>query len=286
MAVPHDLILEITSELVISHSRSVSESAGQKRVLHPKFTMARAPSSAREARALPKLGNELLVRNGRFLPALSCDSQIFEVFQQFFVFGGCNNDGCTFAAIVGDVLNRIAHEKRLEESDVIRNRDPRTIKVRLRGTSKPTREARALPRLFHRSSLTTCHLMVAMRLFRFALLFLLLLLSGCFGVIPSRLRMFPTRLRVMRNRLRMARPLMWLVARTSVSGCFARVRFGLVSLKIRLVAVICGPDLVPVCFSVSCALAFMFRYVPGLVSRSCSSPKSLCALAMLLAFVE
>jgi hypothetical protein len=64
--------------------------------------MARAPSSAREARALPKLGNELLVRNGRLLAALRYDCQIFEVFQQFFVVGDWNNDGCTFAVIVGD----------------------------------------------------------------------------------------------------------------------------------------------------------------------------------------
>jgi hypothetical protein len=57
-----------------------------------------------------ELGNKLLVRNGRLLAALSYDGQIFEVFQQFFVLGDWNNDGCTFAAIVGDVLNRIAHE--------------------------------------------------------------------------------------------------------------------------------------------------------------------------------
>ena len=71
-----------------------------------------------------ELGNKLLVRNGRLLAALSYNGQIFEVFQQFFVLGDWNNDGCTFAAIVGDVLNRVAHERRLEERALICNRSP------------------------------------------------------------------------------------------------------------------------------------------------------------------
>ncbi len=66
----------------------------------------------KEAIAL-ELGNELLVRNGRLLPALSYDGQIFEVFQQFFVIRDWNNDGCTFAAIVGNVPNRLAHERKI-----------------------------------------------------------------------------------------------------------------------------------------------------------------------------
>jgi hypothetical protein len=47
----------------------------------------------------------LLVRNGRLAAALGYDGQIFEVVQQFFVVGDWNNDGCAFAAIVGDVFN-------------------------------------------------------------------------------------------------------------------------------------------------------------------------------------
>lgn len=125
--------------------------------------------------------------------------------------------------------------------------------------------------------------MVAVRLFRFALLFLLVLLSSRFGGIPSLLRMFATRLRLMRNRLRMARPLIWPVARTSVSGCFAIVRFGLVSLNVSLVPVVFGPVLIPVCCSTARPLSMAFRQVRGLVSRSCASLTSLCALAVLRA---
>src|SRR6266480_1210676 len=35
------------------------------------------------------------------------------VFQQFFVICDWNNDGCTFAAIVRNVLNRLAHERKI-----------------------------------------------------------------------------------------------------------------------------------------------------------------------------
>jgi hypothetical protein len=66
----------------------------------------------KEAIAL-ELGNELLVRNGGLLPALCYDGQIFEVFQQLFVLSDWNNDSRTFAAIVGNVLNRIAHERKI-----------------------------------------------------------------------------------------------------------------------------------------------------------------------------
>ena len=64
------------------------------------------------------------MRNGRFPPALSYDGQIFEVFQEFFVVGDRNNDGCTFAAIVGNVFNRIAHDGKLEETERICNGGP------------------------------------------------------------------------------------------------------------------------------------------------------------------
>ena len=66
----------------------------------------------KEAIAL-ELGNELLVRNGGLSPALCYDGQIFQVFQQFFVVGDWKNDGCAFAAIIRDVLNRIAHWRKI-----------------------------------------------------------------------------------------------------------------------------------------------------------------------------
>ncbi len=62
----------------------------------------------KEAIAL-ELGNELLVRNGGFSPALCYDGKIFQVLQQFFVVGDWKNDGCAFAAIVSDIFNGIAH---------------------------------------------------------------------------------------------------------------------------------------------------------------------------------
>jgi hypothetical protein len=74
----------------------------------------------KEAIAL-ELGNELLVRNGGLLPALCYDGQIFEVFQQLFVLSDWNNDSRTFAPIVGNVLNRIAHDWRLAETAMIGN---------------------------------------------------------------------------------------------------------------------------------------------------------------------
>jgi hypothetical protein len=66
----------------------------------------------KEAIAL-ELGNELLVRNGGLSPALCYDGQVFQVFQQFFVVGDWKHDGCAFAAIIGDVLNRIAHWRKI-----------------------------------------------------------------------------------------------------------------------------------------------------------------------------
>ena len=70
-----------------------------------------------------ELGNELLVRNGRLLPALCYDGQIFQVFQQFFVVGDWQNDPRAFAAVIRDVLNRIAHKRRLAETEAICNAD-------------------------------------------------------------------------------------------------------------------------------------------------------------------
>ena len=49
------------------------------------------------------------MRNGRLLPALSYDGQIFQVFQQFFVICDWKNDRCAFAAIIRDIFNRISH---------------------------------------------------------------------------------------------------------------------------------------------------------------------------------
>ena len=44
------------------------------------------------------------------LPGCMADGQIFQVFQQFFVVGDWQHDRSTFAAIIRDVLNRIAHK--------------------------------------------------------------------------------------------------------------------------------------------------------------------------------
>ena len=74
----------------------------------------------KEAIAL-ELGNELLMRNGWLLPALSYYRQIFQVFQQFLVVGDRKNDGCALATIIRDVLNRIAHRRRLAETEAVRN---------------------------------------------------------------------------------------------------------------------------------------------------------------------
>ena len=78
------------------------------------------------------------------------------------------------------------------------------------------------------------------------------------------------------------------VSRTSGSGLFAGVHFGLVSLKISLlVHVIFGSVLVPVFFSIhSCSLAVVFSHVPGLVftftctRSSCSAESLFTALAL------
>ena len=87
-----------------------------------KVRSGETPKPTRGTHALPKLGNELLVRNGRLLPALCYDGQIFQVFQEFSVVGDWNNDGCAFAAVVRDVPNRIAHERKiLAETEAIRN---------------------------------------------------------------------------------------------------------------------------------------------------------------------
>ena len=67
------------------------------------------------------VSNELLVRNGRLLPALCYDGQIFQVFEQFFVICNWKNYRCAFAAIIRDVLNRIAHRRRLAEAEAVRN---------------------------------------------------------------------------------------------------------------------------------------------------------------------
>ena len=72
-----------------------------------RFCETRKPT--RETHALPKLGNELLVRDVRLLPALSYDSQIFQILEQFLVLSHWKNHGCTLATIIRDVLNRIAH---------------------------------------------------------------------------------------------------------------------------------------------------------------------------------
>ena len=104
-----------------------------------------APADLKEAIALD-LGNELLVRNGRLLPAFDYDGQIFKVFQKFFVVGDGDNDRRAFAAIVGNVLYGIAHDWRIAESNVVCNPDACIIEVRLRGTRKPARETRALSR--------------------------------------------------------------------------------------------------------------------------------------------
>ena len=112
------------------------------------------PKPTRGTRALPKLGNELLVRNGRLLAALRYDCQIFEVFQQFFVVGDWNNDGCTFAVFVGDVLNRIAHERKIrgKGADLQWQRES---KIRFRETRVLPKEC-AIPRWTgHRPVATT-----------------------------------------------------------------------------------------------------------------------------------
>ena len=74
----------------------------------------------KEAIAL-ELSDELLVWNGWLLPALGYDRQIFQVFQQFFVIGDWKDYCRAFAAIIRDVLNRIAHERSLRETAVICN---------------------------------------------------------------------------------------------------------------------------------------------------------------------
>ena len=123
--------------------------------------------------------------------------------------------------------------------------------------------------------------MVAVRLFRFALLFLLLLLSGRFGAIPSRLRMLPSHLWTMRSHFGLAR----LLSHLMVPARRPLVLFGFASLDISPVVLIFDPEFVAVLLSIPGLFAVMFSYVPGLVFSRCS-PTSLCALAVLLALVE
>lgn len=61
------------------------------------------------------------MRNGGLSPTLGYDSQIFQVFQQFFVVRDWKNDGCALAVIIRDVLNSIAHGQRLLEKEPTRN---------------------------------------------------------------------------------------------------------------------------------------------------------------------
>jgi len=103
------------------------------------FALIFATADLKEAIAL-ELGNELLVRNGRLLPAFDYDGQIFKVFQKFFVVGDGDNDRRAFAAIVGNVLYGIAHDWRIAESNVVCNPDACIIEVRLRET--PNQHAR------------------------------------------------------------------------------------------------------------------------------------------------
>jgi hypothetical protein len=73
-------------------------------------------SSSKEAIAL-ELGNKLLVRNGWLSAALSYDCQIFQIFQQFFIVGNRKHNGCAFAALISDVLYRIAHDSMITVAD-------------------------------------------------------------------------------------------------------------------------------------------------------------------------
>jgi len=61
------------------------------------------------------------MRDVRFLSALSYDSQIFKILEQFLVLSHWKNHGCTLATIIRDVLNGIAHAGRLAETHVICN---------------------------------------------------------------------------------------------------------------------------------------------------------------------
>jgi hypothetical protein len=104
-----------------------------------------------------ELGNELLVRNGRLLPALCYDGQIFQVFQQFFVVGDWQNDRRAFAAIVGDVFNRITHARRLAETEAICNESKessfwRGAKTNTLATANPSCGGRGRPHTVRASS--------------------------------------------------------------------------------------------------------------------------------------
>jgi len=98
----------------------------------------------KEAIAL-ELGNELLVRNGRLVAPLGYHGQIFQVFQQFLVVGDWKNHGRTFAAVIGDVFNSIAHQTRLAETEAIRN--PGREKFATRESFRSRQHAPPSPRL-------------------------------------------------------------------------------------------------------------------------------------------
>ena len=110
--------------------------------------------------------------------------------------------------------------------------------------------------------------------FGFALLFLtLLLLPGRVAAIHSRLRMIRAHLVLRMVRWSLHHPVLS-VGRSCVPRRFARMSFGLSSLKVLLVPVkIFGRVLVAVLSSIgcSCSRAAMFRYRPGFVfSFPCS----------------
>ena len=56
-----------------------------------------------------ELGNELLVRDSGLLPALGYDRQIFQILQQLLVVQYREDDSGAFSALIGQVLNWIAH---------------------------------------------------------------------------------------------------------------------------------------------------------------------------------
>src|SRR6266487_339182 len=141
-----------------------------------------------------------------------------------------------------------------------------------------------------RSRFEALPLTLAVPFLGFALLFLGLLRSARAGAVCSRLRDTPTHFGL----TRLLSHLMGSASRTSGTGCFASVRFGLVSPSGSHVAVVFGLELVPACscvtcsscLSSSCSLKITFSYVPRFVStfsrsRSCrSSLAGACALTI------
>ncbi len=128
------------------------------------------------------------------------------------------------------------------------------------------------------------------------------LVSSCLAVVPlgqgdylrCRWRMFPSHLGIARSHLSVMRSHLWImrhfvhrmgpVSRTSGSGSFAGMHFGLVSPGgSHVVALSSGLELVPVCSGVSCprclitcscSLKITFGYVPGFVSTFSSTRSS------------